>query len=992
MTTPRTNTNTLYQYGLKILLLLFLLAGSSIYLHAQCPPNQDFEQGTFNNWQCWSQNFYTGGVPAPTLTAPTPGRHDMLSNPPGNGIDPYGLFPKNCPNGSGHSIRIGYYDPGTSGQRVDMVSYKFTIPAGQNTFNLIYHYALVLNQGDVNSHTVLTQPKFIVKAKNITDATDLPCPFNDIVVTSILPGFQLSETPHGGPVYYKDWAAASIRMDNLAGKTIEISFTVTGCGLNGGSHFGYAYLDLNSECSSSFVGATYCPDDAFINVTAPFGYQAYTWWDAGFANIIGYTQTINFTPPPAAGTQISVVVDPYNGYGCRDTLYAQLLDTLTIQSQAGPDQTSCNNSPVQLGVNPKAGYIYSWSPVTGLSNPAMSNPIATPSVSTQYIVTTAHEGGGCISKDTVIVSASVLNNSLEVTGPTSGCIDGSQPTVLKVLPADSVQWYRNGIAIPGATQTQYTVVQNGGYHATVFSFVGCNMTTAVQTISLFPAAVAGFNVNMADQCFKDHQYSFTNSSFVSSGSLSHAWDFGDGTTASSLDVNHTYAQPGTYTVKLVITSNNGCKDSIFSTVNVFASAVAAFTINSPDQCSNGNRFVFTNSSSVSSGNLEYNWNLGDGNYSTMKDVTHSYTLPGTYTVKLLVTTDKGCKDSISFNVNVNPEPFAAFSVSNPQQCFTNNQFVFVNGSSVASGNLTYTWNLGDGTSVNIPDVTHSYAQPGDYMVKLIATTGEGCVDDSSFTVKVYPYAAANFNVQPVCVNLDLPLTNTTINNTATTLNYLWDFGNGQTSTLRDPVYSYTLPGTYTVSLSVNTSQCPLPLTVKTQDVVIDAPVPGVVLPVKDAVMNFPEQLQARPLGTSVLWNPGTSLDTRTSYTPVFRGMNPQLYTIELKTLSGCITVDTQLVKTHKKIEIYVPSAFTPGSSNGLNDHLRPLLMGFDKVNYFRVFNRWGKLIYQMQSDRPGWNGKVNNVLQDMQTVVWMIEAVDVDGKVHRRQGTSMLLK
>ncbi|MBK8495126.1 MAG: hypothetical protein IPL50_08870 [Chitinophagaceae bacterium] len=52
---------------------------------------------------------------------------------------------------------------------------------------------------------------------------------------------------------------------------------------------------MNSECSSSFTGATYCPDDAFINVTAPFGYESYTWWDAGFTTILGNTQTINFT-------------------------------------------------------------------------------------------------------------------------------------------------------------------------------------------------------------------------------------------------------------------------------------------------------------------------------------------------------------------------------------------------------------------------------------------------------------------------------------------------------------------------------------------------------------------------------------------------------------------------------------------------------------------------------------------------------------------------
>ena len=67
-------------------------------------------------------------------------------------------------------------------------------------------------------------------------------------------------------------------------------------------------------------------------------------------------------------------------------------------------------------------------------------------------------------------------------------------------------------------------------------------------------------------------------------------------------------------------------------------------------------------------------------------------------------------------------------------------------------------------------------------------------------------------------------------------------------------------------------------------------------------------------------------------------------------------------------------------------------MGIEKVNYFRIYDRWGKLLFEMQSDRPGWNGKTNNIPQEMQTVVWMIEAIDVDGNMHHRQGTTVLIR
>ncbi|MEO6254965.1 MAG: T9SS type B sorting domain-containing protein, partial [Ferruginibacter sp.] len=159
---------------------------------------------------------------------------------------------------------------------------------------------------------------------------------------------------------------------------------------------------------------------------------------------------------------------------------------------------------------------------------------------------------------------------------------------------------------------------------------------------------------------------------------------------------------------------------------------------------------------------------------------------------------------------------------------------------------------------------------------------------------------------------------------------------------------------------------------------------------KEVVMNFELPLAARQIGNSVLWTPATSLNNPGIYNPVFKGLDPQLYNIRLKTLAGCVTVDTQYVKTRKKIEIYVPTSFTP-NGDGLNDYLRPFTLSFKSVTYFRVYNRWGKLLYQMQSDVPGWDGRTNGQVQEMQTVVWEIEAVDVDGNVHKKKGTSILL-
>ena len=126
----------------------------------------------------------------------------------------------------------------------------------------------------------------------------------------------------------------------------------------------------------------------------------------------------------------------------------------------------------------------------------------------------------------------------------------------------------------------------------------------------------------------------------------------------------------------------------------------------------------------------------------------------------------------------------------------------------------------------------------------------------------------------------------------------------------------------------------------------------------------------------MLWTPATGLNNPASYSPIFKGINTQLYEIRLTTDLGCVTVDTLLVKTIKKIEVHVPTAFTP-NNDGKNDRLRPLLFGIEKVNYFRIFNRWGNMVFQMQSDQPGWDGKINGILQGTQVYVWMIEVVDM---------------
>jgi gliding motility-associated-like protein len=473
--------------------------------------------------------------------------------------------------------------------------------------------------------------------------------------------------------------------------------------------------------------------------------------------------------------------------------------------------------------------------------------------------------------------------------------------------------------------------------------------------------------------------------------MTYTWDFGDGNMATTANATHSYAAPGTYIVKQTVTSDKGCIDTVSYTVHVWDDPVAGFTVDVKELCLKDNRFTFTNTSTIANGTMQYSWDMDDGNTVTTKDVIYRFLQPRIYNVRLLATSDKGCpKDSV-YPVLVNPMPVASFSEPNNQQCFGNNLFNFTNNTGIVSGTMQYIWDLGDNSSAVTTNVTHSYTVPGQYHVSLAAISDKGCLDSTSMDVQVFKYAVADFAVTPVCTNLKLPIINRTFNTTSTNLNYLWDFGNGQTSTDKVPVYSYPVAGTYTIKLSVNTNFCPATVTEKSVVIQIEAPAPGIRYPDRQAYINYPEPLQARPIGNDALWTPATSLDFPRSYNPVFKGEFPQLYTIRLKTPTGCFTYDTLLVNTVKKIEIYVPQSFTP-NGNGLNDYLKPVLYGMRSMTYFRVFNRWGRLLFETKNDRPGWDGRVKGDLLEAGTYVWMVEAIDVDGVKHQRQGTVILLR
>jgi gliding motility-associated-like protein len=195
-------------------------------------------------------------------------------------------------------------------------------------------------------------------------------------------------------------------------------------------------------------------------------------------------------------------------------------------------------------------------------------------------------------------------------------------------------------------------------------------------------------------------------------------------------------------------------------------------------------------------------------------------------------------------------------------------------------------------------------------------------------------------------------------------------------------------GTYQALLS-NADGCSALTEEKT--VLIETPRPGIRYPIEYAVVNYPQQLKARDFGVDVEWNPPTFLNNSSIVTPMFNGTIDKEYTIAIETAGGCMTTDTQLVKVFKEVKFYVPTGFTP-NQDGLNDYIIPIPVGMKEVKYFRIYNRWGQLVFDLKENPLGWDGKIGGKLQSTQVYVWMAEGLGINDKTYKQKGTCVLIR
>lgn len=557
--------NILYLLALNI---LFMCIQAKVI--AQCPPNIGFEDGTFNNWECFIGKIDQNGIINVFLSPPVPDRQVMLKNTYPQQKDPYGGFPINCPNGSNYSIRLGNSGTGAEAERV---SYTFTIPAGQNNYSIIYNYAVVLENP---SHAPYQQPKFTANVFDVTANQYVTCGSFEFVASGSLPGFQISSVL--SDVFFKPWSPVTIKLVGYAGKTIRLEFTTNDCTVGG--HFGYAYLDVNENCSSPISGNVYCNGATSVILTAPFGFNEYHWYDANFTTLLGTGNVLRLSPPPPPGTTYAIEVKPYPGLGCLDTLYTTIATSPdafnfvikdSLNACGSGNGVDLTDTGVTTGSTPGLKYSY-------YTDASEINYVPTPSyvkASGIYYIK-AENSAGCNDLKPISVSISDPPN-LKITNPPTACapntIDLTAGTItVNTFPPNVKYSYWQDLSATLPLAKPNTINTVGRYYIKATDSLGCY---SIMPVDVVVGNVPTFTVT--------NQVACGSTDITASGVAMAAQDvltytyWQDATAITALPSPTKVEATGTYYIKG--TTTLGC--SAVNPIQVTVNPIPVFTITDP---------------------------------------------------------------------------------------------------------------------------------------------------------------------------------------------------------------------------------------------------------------------------------------------------------------------------------------------------------------------------------------------------------------------------
>lgn len=500
--------------------------------------------------------------------------------------------------------------------------------------------------------------------------------------------------------------------------------------------------------------------------------------------------------------------------------------------------------------------------------------------------------------------------------------------------------------------------------------------SATSQLSVFPGYFPGFKAP-APIC-KDKPLQFTDITAATYGVVnSWHWNFGDpdslGDTSNLQNPVYTYPNAGTYNATLTVGSSKGCIGTFTKIITIVDKPVFSVT-NDTLICSIDTIRITAIAGSAGVVTWSPNYNINN------TDIFSPLVSPDVTTTYYVSFADNtGCTTSDSVKVNV--VDFVTLSLGGDTTiCRTDKITLMPN-----SDGLHYVWT--PPTTLNDPNIKNPVATPTDpsttYHVR--ANIGK-CVADDDVTIRTVPYPDANAGIDTlICFGKSAQL------HASGGSIYSWSPAAFlSAANIQDPVsVSPTASVVYVVTVR-DVLGCPKPVSdtviVNVAHIIADAG-PSDTSIVED------QPLQLYATGSTIYsWSPSTWLNDPNIANPLSLPKDNIKYTVKVSNSAGCFSIDTINVKLYKvKPDLYVPTAFSP-NGDGTNDILRPLALGLKSIESFRVYNRWGQLLFATTDIGVGWDGTFGGATQGPGTYVWYAQGTDYKNNKLERKGTVVLIR
>jgi len=486
------------------------------------------------------------------------------------------------------------------------------------------------------------------------------------------------------------------------------------------------------------------------------------------------------------------------------------------------------------------------------------------------------------------------------------------------------------------------------------------------------------------------------------------WDFGDGTTSTLPNTTHFYNTYDTFYAKLILRGPGGCLDSATRRILVLdphPGQTTSFTYNPLTACDS----VLTTFDIVAPGYTRWNLLFGDGqsDSSQMEPVVHMYRIPFVYQPQLILQDPTGCIfgiGAIGGNIKVlGATPF--FSIDRHEFCDSGvvnfSDFTITN-----DGIVSKTWVFGDGTPDFVSPTPalevnpqHDYTTPGILLPTLKVTTQSNCAENYTDTIRIHQTPHPVFTIaNPSCITVPIQfLGNLTIPNTTDILTWSWNFGDGQTANVQDPVITYPKSGNYTVSLKVSV---PFGCSDTITQTIPAFPLPSIKGPAGISTpVGFPVTIPFT-YSTNILsyaWTPVTDLSCPDCSNPVATPIFSTTYHVVVTDSNHCVSYDSILVKTVcNEKNYFIPNTFSP-NGDGVNDVFYPRGKSLYNVQSMRVFNRWGQKVFEKRdfpanTQSEGWDGTINGQLAPVDAYVYIIEVICENAQIIALKGDVTLVR